>query len=167
MKWRVMVELDGVEGTKQLCEVIAGGSTTAECAAETLGLSVAEGKMILAGLQRYLVQAQAEEHCRSQRRCDHCGAQRPLKNFRRRRPVSLFGLVEVRAPRSIPADAAWPRVGPSPRSRKSCPTAVRRSMNAPSPRWAACCHTAAPVRCSTNSSRSATPRRWRRSASGL
>jgi len=102
MKWRVMVELDGVEGTKQLYEVIAGGFATAECAAETLGLSVAEGKMILGGLQRYLVQAHAEEHCRSRRRCDHCGAQRPLEDFRRRRLVSLFGVVEVRAPRFDP-----------------------------------------------------------------
>ena len=64
MKWRVMVELGGVEGTVQLHEVSAGGSATAEYSAETLGLSVAEGKMTLAGLQRHLVQAQAEEHCR-------------------------------------------------------------------------------------------------------
>ena len=46
MKWRVMVELGGVEGAVQLHEVSAGESTTAE----TLGLSVAEGKMTLAGL---------------------------------------------------------------------------------------------------------------------
>jgi hypothetical protein len=42
-----------------------------------LGLTMAEGKMTLAGLQRHLVQAQAEEHCRRRRRCDYCGAQRP------------------------------------------------------------------------------------------
>ena len=78
MKWRVMVEVGGVEETVQLHEVSTGGCTTAEYSAETLGLSVAEGKMTLAGLQRHLVQAQAEEHCRSRRRCDYCGAQRPL-----------------------------------------------------------------------------------------
>ena len=50
MKWRVMIELAGAEGTVQLHEVSAGGSTTAECSAETLGLTVAEGKMTLAGL---------------------------------------------------------------------------------------------------------------------
>ena len=79
MKWRVMIELAGAEGTVQLHEVSIGGSTTAECSAETLGLTVAEGKMTLAGLQRHLVRAQAEEHCRRRRRCDYCGAQRPLK----------------------------------------------------------------------------------------
>jgi hypothetical protein len=152
MKWHVMVELGGIEGTVQLDEVSAGGSTTAEHSAETLGLSVAEGKMTLAGLQRHLVQshlvqAQTEEHCRSRRRRDYCGAQRLLKNFRRRQLASLFGVVEVRAPVSVHADVAWRRAGPPPRPRKSCPTAVRRNMNAPSPRWAACCHTAAPARC--------------------
>ena len=88
MKWRVMIELAGAEGTVQLHEVSAGGSAAAECSAETLGLTVAEGKMTLAGLQRHLVQAQAEEHCRRRRRCDYCGAQRPLKDFRRRRLTS-------------------------------------------------------------------------------
>lgn len=78
MKWRVMVELGGVEGTVQLHEVSASGCTTAEYSAETLGLSVAEGKMTLVGLLRHVVQAQAEEHCRNRRRCDYCGAQRPL-----------------------------------------------------------------------------------------
>jgi hypothetical protein len=102
MKWRVVVELGGAEGTVQLHEVSAGGSLTAGCAAETLGLSMAEGKMTLAGLQRHLVQAQADEHCRVRRRCDYCGAQRPLKDFRRRRLTSLYGVVEVRAPRFDP-----------------------------------------------------------------
>ena len=72
MKWRVMVELAGAKGTVQLHEVSAGGSTTAECSAETLGSTVAEEKMTLAGLQRRLVQAQADEHCRSRRRCAYC-----------------------------------------------------------------------------------------------
>jgi hypothetical protein len=45
MKWRVMIELAGAKGTVQLHEVSAGGSTAAECSAETLGLTVAEGKM--------------------------------------------------------------------------------------------------------------------------
>jgi hypothetical protein len=50
---------------------------------EKLGSTVAEGKMTLAGLQRHLVRAQAEEHYRRQRRCGYCGAQRSLKDFQR------------------------------------------------------------------------------------
>ena len=41
MKWRVMVELGGVEGTVELYEVSADGSATTEYSAETLGLSIA------------------------------------------------------------------------------------------------------------------------------
>jgi len=43
MKWRVMVELGGAEGTVKLHEVSVGGGTTTEYSAETLGLTIAEG----------------------------------------------------------------------------------------------------------------------------
>ena len=80
MKWRVMIELAGGEGTVQLHEVSAGGSAAAECSAETLGLTVAEGKETLAGLQRHLVRAQAEEHCRRRRRCDYSCVARNVRS---------------------------------------------------------------------------------------
>jgi hypothetical protein len=102
MKWRVMVELGGAGGTLELREVSVGECAAAACSAETLGLTVAEGKKTLAGLQRHLVQAQTDEHCRSRRRCEYCGAQRPLKDIGPRRLTSLFGIVEVRAPRFGP-----------------------------------------------------------------
>ena len=82
MRWRVMVELSGAEGAIELREVSVGACTAAACSAETLGLTVADGKKTLAGLQSHLVGAQTEEHCRSRRRCQHCGAQRPLKDIR-------------------------------------------------------------------------------------
>jgi len=73
----------------------AGPSHTAD----TLGLTLGEGKQTLAGLQRLVVRAQVTEHCRARRRCGHCGRSRPLKDHRPRRLTSLFGTVEVRAPR--------------------------------------------------------------------
>ena len=117
MKWRVMVELGAADGTAQLHEVSIGECTVAACSAETLGLSIADGKTTLAGLHRQLVQAQTEEHCQSRRRCLHCGAQRPLKDFRPRQLTSLFGVVEVRAPpfRSLPM-----RCGVAPDHHSGC-----------------------------------------------
>jgi hypothetical protein len=109
MKWRVMVELTGSDGTVRAHEVSAGGSNTAECSAATVGLTLADGKRTLAGLQDHLVQAQAEEYCRQRRRCSHCGSQRPLKDVRARRLLSLFGTVEVRAPRFSPCRCAVTR----------------------------------------------------------
>src|ERR671917_2839110 len=102
MRWRMMLEFVGADGTRQVHEVGAGERSPAGHAAATLGLCLAEGKAILGALQRHLVAAQVEEHCRSRRRCDRCGAQRPLKDLRPRRLASLFGVVEVRAPRFGP-----------------------------------------------------------------
>ena len=76
--------------------VHVSGSATPGCSAATLGLSLARAKSVLAGLQRHLVQAQAEEHCQVRRRCPRCGGQRP------RQLRSLFGTVKVRAPRFEP-----------------------------------------------------------------
>jgi coproporphyrinogen III oxidase-like Fe-S oxidoreductase len=57
MQWHVMVKLTGADGKAQVHEVHAGGGTPAACSPETLGLSLAEAKEVLAGLQRELVQA--------------------------------------------------------------------------------------------------------------
>lgn len=102
MQWRVTVELAGANGGVQTHEVHVGNCPSIACSAETLGLTLAEAKQVLAELQRHLVQAQTEEHCQSRRRCPRCGAQRPLKDRRHRRLRSLFGVVEVRAPRFAP-----------------------------------------------------------------
>jgi hypothetical protein len=72
MKWRVMMELIGSDGTIHAHEVNAGGSNTAEWSAETVGLTLADGKRTLAGLRNHLVQAQTREYCRQRRLCSHC-----------------------------------------------------------------------------------------------
>jgi hypothetical protein len=54
MKWRVMLELIGGDGTVSTYEIGSGGSNTAECSAATVGLMLADGKRILA-LQHNLV----------------------------------------------------------------------------------------------------------------
>jgi len=65
VQWRVIVELSSAVGAKQVHEVYVGGSTTSGRSAATLGLSLVEAKAVLAGQQRLLVQAQAEEHCQN------------------------------------------------------------------------------------------------------
>ena len=105
MKWRVMLELVGPDGIVCVHEV-CGCAAVAEYAPQMIGLTLEEGKHLLAALQVHLVQAQAEDHSRRRRRCQRCGAQRPLKDQRSRRLVSLFGTVEVRAPRFTPCRCA-------------------------------------------------------------
>jgi hypothetical protein len=102
MRWRIMLELAGPDGTPQRHEVGAGERDPTGHTVATLGLRLEEGKALLATLQHHLVAAQVDEHCRNRRRCDRCGVQRPLKDWRPRRLISLFGVVAVRAPRFDP-----------------------------------------------------------------
>src|SRR4051812_2125835 len=62
MRWRVMVELSGVDGRAQTHELHVGSCTLTACSAETLGLTLAQAKLLLAELQRHLVQVQTEEY---------------------------------------------------------------------------------------------------------
>jgi hypothetical protein len=105
MKWRVVLELVGADGTAAVHEV-GGGAAAAEYTPRMIGLTLAEGKHMLAAVQRHLVEAQTEDHCRRRRCCQRCGMQRPLKDLRSRRLVSLFGTVDVRAPRFTPCRCA-------------------------------------------------------------
>jgi hypothetical protein len=98
MKWRVVMEVIRADGAPHVHE-IGGGAAVDKYSLGTVGLALAEGKLVLAGLQHHLVQAQAEDHCCRRRRCQRCGAPRPIKVKRPRRLLSLFGTVNVSAPR--------------------------------------------------------------------
>src|SRR3712207_8723897 len=116
MRWRMMLEVVWADGTRQVHEVGLGGRPPAGDTAATLGLGLEQGKAVLAAVQRHLVAAQVEEHCRDRRRCDRRGASRPLKDLRPRRLTSLFGVVEVRAPRFGPCRcgvACWRSITPA------------------------------------------------------
>ena len=102
MRWRIMLELVGSDGTSQRHEVGSGERIPTAHTAATLGLGLEESKAVLAAMQGHLVAAQVDEHCRSRRGCDRCGAARPLKDLQPRRLTSLFGVVEVRAARFGP-----------------------------------------------------------------
>jgi hypothetical protein len=108
MKWRVVMEVTGADGAVRVHE-IGGGAAVDEYSPWTVGLTLAKGKLVLAGLQHHLVRAQTEGHCCRRRRCQRCGAPRPIKDERSRRLVSLFGTVNVSAPRFEPCRCAVTR----------------------------------------------------------
>lgn len=105
MKWRVVLELVGADRTIAVHE-LGGGAAVAEYAPRSIGLTLAQGKQIVAETQRHLVRAQTAEHCRRRRVCQRCQATRPLKDVRSRRLVTLFGTVAVKAPRFKPCQCA-------------------------------------------------------------
>ena len=64
MEWRVTIELNGADGTKQTHEVARGGGTDPDSPLDPLGLTLDDGKTLLAGVQRHLVQGRvAEDSC--------------------------------------------------------------------------------------------------------
>jgi hypothetical protein len=65
----------------------------------TLGLTLAEGKRLLAGLQQQIVAAQARDHAVQRPDCRSCGAACHVKDYRDHAVATLFGQVTVRLPR--------------------------------------------------------------------
>ena len=64
-----------------------------------LGLTLAEGKLLLAALQQEIVAAQAKGHAVRRPGCRSCGEVCRVKDYRDHAVATLFGLVTVRLPR--------------------------------------------------------------------
>lgn len=70
-----------------------------ELAMETLGMSVSEGKALLAGVQSFIVAQQVHEDLGQRRGCSHCGNQHTNKGSGSTPVSTVFGPVEVPNPR--------------------------------------------------------------------
>ena len=66
---------------------------------ETLGLTVNEGKEVLARIQKAMVTHQATEYVAQQRSCPHCGKKRHNKGRHELILRSLFGKLHIGSPR--------------------------------------------------------------------
>jgi hypothetical protein len=64
-----------------------------------IGLSIADGKKIMAALQSAVVNHEAETYSLFRRVCPDCHTFRPVKDYTARRIRTVFGTVEVRNPR--------------------------------------------------------------------
>ncbi|HZH45845.1 MAG TPA: hypothetical protein VEY31_04350, partial [Roseococcus sp.] len=105
----------GAEGEERSTDVmrIARPDDLADLA--TLGLSLAEGKRLLAGVQREIVAAQTRLHAVRRPECRGCGAACRVKDYRQHAIATLFGQVAVRLPRfrcagcgAAEAGVGWP-----------------------------------------------------------
>jgi hypothetical protein len=66
---------------------------------ETLGLSLAEGKILLQGVQDFFVTQQVSEDLEQRRTCTHCGKRHSSKSGGTTPVKTLFGPVDVPNPR--------------------------------------------------------------------
>jgi hypothetical protein len=74
MEWRVTIELSCADGTRQIHDVARGGCADPHSTFGPIGLTLDDGKVLLAGVQRHLVQARVAEYSALRRRCSHCRA---------------------------------------------------------------------------------------------
>src|SRR5471032_3203069 len=105
--------------------------------AESVGLSMAEGKQLLHNLQQAVIPAQADEVCCLRRISRRCHRWTALKDYRQRKVDTVFGTVSFRSPRIVSCaceppwhlETASARYGRSYRSaqRLSCWPCTRNS----------------------------------------
>ena len=89
-------------GNVETRELVTGHRPMNAMSPAAIGLTLAEGKSVLAAMQTELVQAQADGYCQHRRICSHCGSLRAVKDWRTRQLMTLFGAVQVEATRFNP-----------------------------------------------------------------
>jgi hypothetical protein len=90
----VIIGDDGREETRELACL-----ERTDLKPETLGLTLAEGKMILKGLQQIVVERQASSSLLAKRACPDCGQPRSSEGNRTLSVRTVFGQLTVRSPR--------------------------------------------------------------------
>src|SRR4051794_14348326 len=99
MQWTVRLEARTDQGETEITELVTFRRPVVEGTLADLGLALSEAKAVLAKLQGIMVQSQAAEYAACHRVCPHCRVPQPVKDRRTRRVQTLFGTVEVEAPR--------------------------------------------------------------------
>ena len=100
MRWTVRLEARTDRGEVETTELITFDRPVVDGTLANLGLALAEAKAVLAKLQASMVRSQVVvAYAACHRLCPQCQVPQPLKDRRTRRLQTLFGTVEVEAPR--------------------------------------------------------------------
>jgi hypothetical protein len=99
MQWTVRLEVRTSAGEVKTTELVTISRPAVVSTLAEVGLALAETKALLAKLQASMLCGQVAEYAVHRRACAACGALQPLKDRRTRRLQTLFGTVEVEAPR--------------------------------------------------------------------
>jgi hypothetical protein len=113
--WIVKLVSIGAEGDEHSTDVMRIAKPDDLTDLASLGLTLAEGKRLLAGIQRAIVAAQARVHAARRPGCPGCGGVCRVKDYRQHALATLFGQVAVRLPRfhcarcaTTEAGVGWP-----------------------------------------------------------
>jgi len=99
MQWTVRLEVRTSAGEVKTTELVTISRPAVVSTLAEVGLALAETKALLAKLQASMLCGQVAEYAAQHRVCAACGILQPLKDRRTRRLQTLFGTVEVEAPR--------------------------------------------------------------------
>ena len=99
MEWTIKLEARTGWGEVETIEVGRLQRRVVGLTAEEVGLTLAEGKELLSELQRLVLQTRMEEYVMCARVCPECLTLRRRRDCRTRTLQTLFGTVEVDAPR--------------------------------------------------------------------
>src|SRR3954466_7631526 len=99
MAWIVRLVKIAADGENQSVDVLTINRSDDLGDIASLGLTLAEGKLVLAGLQQQIVAAQAKGHAVRRPDCRSCGEVCRMKDYRDHAVATLFGQVTVRLPR--------------------------------------------------------------------
>ena len=115
MAWMLRLVKTGVEGEGPCTDVLEIDRPGDLGDIASLGLTLAEAKQLLAGVQQEIVAVQAKEHAVRRPDCSRCGGICRVKNYRDHTVATLFGQVAVRLARfrcaacgGVKAGIGWP-----------------------------------------------------------
>ncbi len=99
MQWTVRLKARTSAGEVNTTELATFSRPAMISTLAEIGLMLSETKTLLAKLQASMLCSQVAEHAAHHRACVECRALQPLKDRRTRRLQTLFGTVELEAPR--------------------------------------------------------------------
>jgi hypothetical protein len=99
MQWTVWLEARTSDGGVRTTELTTFSRPVMGSTFADVGLVLSETKALSAKLQASMLYDQMAEYAAHRRICVHCGMLQPLKERRTRRLQTLFGTVEIAAPR--------------------------------------------------------------------
>ena len=113
MGWVLRLVETGVDGQCRSFDVIEISRPDGLGDIANLGLTLAEGKRLLAGVQQVVVAAQADDQATLRPDCRSCGRRCHVKDWKPRRIATLFGEVRVPLPRFLCAGCGRTETGVS------------------------------------------------------
>jgi hypothetical protein len=99
MGWVLRLVEIGVEGSGRSVDVMEISRPGDVSNLADLGLTLAQGKQLVALVQQEIVAAQSRDHAAQRPMCRSCGAACQVKDYRPHQIATVFGLVVLRLPR--------------------------------------------------------------------